>query len=195
MDGVPAEDVGGGFDFGTVSRARGWRAWSCTGTRTVALYGSDAGGCGELTTPRGTTLKPVLNYSGDAGNLHTWRNEVTAGGTLRKLDYFAGFRGSIRRMRCRRTDITTATAVANLGYDLFKGASIRATVRDTVAAQGVAGGVRVLWADDAWQAGRSGPVRKRDGGGSHRSGWHNLVRYGIARKREQASYFGSAGTR
>ena len=71
IDGIPAEDVGGTFDFGTVS---------CTGVAGLemyrgpnsALYGTDAGASVvNLETPRGSSLKPVVNYSGDAGNFHT----------------------------------------------------------------------------------------------------------------------------
>ena len=40
----------------------------------------------SITTPRGTTTNPLFNYSGDAGSRHSWRNELTAGGTLQKLD-------------------------------------------------------------------------------------------------------------
>ena len=193
VDGVPAEDVGGGFDWGTVSS---------TGLQTVelyrnpnsALYGSDSQtGVVSLTTPRGTSLKPLVDYSGDAGNLHTWRNEITAGGTLRKLDYFAGFSRFDTSNALPNDRYHNATGVANLGYDLFKGASLRATVRNTASAEGIPGAYGFYGLTQPAKEGDQdlyGNVTLED---RTESNWHNLVRYGIARKREQASYFGEVG--
>lgn len=193
VDGVPAEDVGGGFDWGTVS-STGLQSIELYRNPNSALYGSNSQtGVVSLTTPRGTTLKPVLNYSGDAGNLHSWRNEVTAGGTLRKLDYFAGISRFDTSNALPNDQYHNTTAVANLGYDLFKGASIRATVRDTSSAEGIPGpyGFYMLTVP-AKEADQDlyGNITVEDRTDSN---WHNLVRYGIARKREQASYFGEVG--
>ena len=78
-----------------------------------ALYGTDAGAAViAINTPRGVTLKPVLNYTGDAGNLHTWRNEVTVGGAVQKLDYFGGFSRFDTSNAVARDRYHSATAVA-----------------------------------------------------------------------------------
>ena len=91
IDGIPADDVGGVFDFGTVSSTAIGRIEMYRGPNS-ALYGTDAGASViTLNTPRGTTLRPVFNYSGDAGTLHEYRNEATLGGTYQKLDYFGAF--------------------------------------------------------------------------------------------------------
>ncbi len=194
VDGVPVEDVGGGFDFGTVAS---------TGIQTVeiyrdpnsALYGSDSQtGVVSITTPRGTTLKPLLNYSGDAGNLHEWRNEGIASGTFRKLDYLAGYSRTDTSNALLFGRFHNATAVANFGYDLFKGAGVRATLTDSRTAQGLPNAHDFYGvSQDAKQGDQNtyGNVTfdyRTDGN------WHNLVRYGIARKREQAEYFGDPGT-
>ncbi len=193
IDGVPAEDVGGGFDWGTVS-STGLQRVELYRNPNSALYGSDSQtGVVSLTTPRGTTLKPVLNYSGDAGNLHSWRNEVTAGGTLRKLDYFAGVSRFDTSNALPNDRYHNTTAVANLGYDLVKGASIRATVRDTASAEGIPGAYGFYGLTVPAKEGDQdlyGNITLEDRTGSD---WHNLLRYGIARKREQASYFGTPG--
>ena len=193
VDGVPAEDVGGSFDFGTVS-STGIGSIELYRDPNSALYGSDSQtGVVSLTTPRGTTLKPLLTYSGDAGNLHTWRDEVTAGGTLRKLDYFGGYSRFDTSNALPNDRFHSSTAVANLGYDLFKGASVRATVRDSVSAEGLPG------AHDFYGVSGNGKEGDQDLYGNVTaedrtdSDWHNLLRYGIARKRQQATYFGEAG--
>ncbi len=194
IDGVPAEDVGGGFDFGTVS-STGIGSIEIYRDPNSALYGSDSQtGVVSLTTPRGTTLKPLLTYSGDAGNLHTYRNEATGSGTFRKLDYLAGFSRFDTANALQFDQFHDSTAVANFGYDLFKGASVRATVRDSVSATGLPD------AHDFYGVSQNGKQSDQDLYGNITaedrtdSNWHNLVRYGIARKREQANYFGEPGT-
>src|SRR6202044_1658942 len=91
IDGIPAEDVGGVFDYGTVS-STGVAGFELYRGPNSALYGTDAGAAViSLNTPRGTSLRPVLNYSGDGGNFSTWRNEAALSGAWRKLDYYAAF--------------------------------------------------------------------------------------------------------
>ncbi len=194
VDGVPAEDVGGSFDFGTVS-STGIASVELYRDPNSALFGSDSQtGVVSITTPHGATAKPLLTYSGDAGNLHTWRDEATAGGTFRKLDYFAGYSRFDTSNALQYDRFHDSTAVANLGYDLFKGASIRATVRDSVSAEGIPDG------HDFYGVSQNAKQGDQDLYGNvtfdYRtdSNWHNLARYGIARKREQASYFGNQGT-
>ena len=71
IDGMPADDVGGTFDFGTVSSTAIGRMELVRGPDS-AMYGTDAGASViAITTPRGTTQVPLFTYSGDAGNLHT----------------------------------------------------------------------------------------------------------------------------
>lgn len=193
VDGVSAEDVGGGFDWGTVS-STGLQSIEVYRNPNSALYGSDSQAAViSLSTPRGTTMKPILNYSGDAGNLHTWRNEATVGGTFRKLDYFAGYSRFDTSNALANDRYHNSTAVANFGYDLFKGASIRATVRDTATAEGIPGPYNfyglTIPAKEADQD-LYGNITVED---RTERNWHNLVRYGIARKREQGSYFGTVG--
>lgn len=194
VDGVPAEDVGGSFDFGTVS-STGIARIELYRDPNSALFGSDSqSGVVSLTTPRGTTLKPLLTYSGDAGNLHTWRNEVTGGGTYNKLDYFAGYSRFDTSNALEFDRYHDSTAVANFGFDLFKGASLRATARDSVSAGGIPN------AHDFYGLSQDGKQGDQDLYGNltfdyrTESDWHNQVRYGIARKREQATFFGNVGT-
>jgi iron complex outermembrane receptor protein/vitamin B12 transporter len=77
IDGIPAEDVGGIFDYGTVS-STGLAGMELYRGPNSALWGTDAGASVvNLETSRGTGIKPALNYSGDAGNFHTYRDEAT----------------------------------------------------------------------------------------------------------------------
>jgi iron complex outermembrane receptor protein/vitamin B12 transporter len=68
VDGVPAGDLGGRFDFGTLPTTAIESAEVFRGTDS-SLYGADAeSSVVSLTTPRGTTSFPSFFFEGDAGN-------------------------------------------------------------------------------------------------------------------------------
>lgn len=193
VDGIPAEDIGGTFDFGTVSSTGIGRMEVYRGPDS-GTYGTDAGaGVVSLQTPRGTTLQPVVDYSGDAGTLHEYRNEVSVGGTAQRLDYFAAFSRFDTSNALPDDEYHAATSAANVGYNFNGNGSIRFTIRDEVSATGLPGAHdfyeianTAKEADQDLYSGVTAEYRTQ-------SNWHNLVRYGIARKREQETQFGNVG--
>lgn len=199
IDGIPAEDVGGSFDFGTVSSTG--LAGPGAGTAielyrgpNSALYGSDSlASVVNLSTPRGTTLRPILNYSGDAGNLHTWRNEAILSGTHRRADYLLAYSRFDTSNALPDDRFHTSTAAANLGFNLSAATQLRFTLRNADSAGGLPNAYNFYHlVQDGKQSDQdiySGATVENTTLG----GWHNLVRYGIARKREQAAYFGTQG--
>jgi iron complex outermembrane receptor protein/vitamin B12 transporter len=194
IDDVPANDIGGVFDFGTVSSTAVRALESHRGPDSV-LYGTDArAGVVRLETPRGTSLRPVLTYSGDAGNLHTWRNEATLSGTYGKADYYTAFSRFDSSNALANDRYHAATAAANLGYSLTGNTSIRGTVRNSVSATGLPGPYDF---QGLTQIGKQGDQDTYFSGlidDTRRSGWHNSFRYIGARKREQSQQFASNGT-
>ncbi len=201
VDGIPAEDVGGSFDYGTVS-STGLGSTNNQGTAielyrgpNSVLYGSDAtASVLSLNTTRGTSLRPLFNYSGDAGNFHTYRNEATLSGVYRRLDYFGGFSRFDSSNSIPLDRFHAATSVANLGYDLPFNTQLRFTLRNTDAGAGLPN------AHDFYGLSQDGKQSDQDlySGATFENRFaekfHTLVRYGIARKREQATYFGTSGT-
>lgn len=193
VDGVSAEDVGGRFDYGTVSSTAldGFELYR--GPNSV-LYGSDAGaGVMNFTTPRGGSVRPVLNYSGDAGNFHTYRNEVTLGGTHNRLDYYGAFSRFDSSNALPLDRYHAATSTANVGYSLTANTLLRFTIRNGVSATGAPN------AHDFYGVSANGKQADQDlySGATvenRHNRWHNLVRYGIARKREQYKLFTAPGT-
>jgi len=193
IDGVTAEDVGGRFDFGTVSSTAldGFELYR--GANSV-LYGSDAGASVvNFNTPRGGTLRPVLNYSGDAGNFHTYRNEATVGGTHNRFDYYGAFSRFDSSNALPLDQYHSATSAANVGYHITADTPLRFTIRNAVSAAGVPNahdffGISAAskQADQDLYSGAT--IENR-----HHEKWHNLVRYGIARKREQFTQFYPVG--
>jgi len=194
IDGVPADDIGGVFDFGTVSSTAAGKIDVVRGPDS-AMYGTDAGaGVVTIETPRGTTLGPQLNYEGSAGNLYTYQNKASIGGTWSRLDYFGAFAriDTSNALPLDRYHLTTSAA--NVGYNFNGNTQIRFTIRNADAVQGVPG---------AWdfqgvsQDNRQGDQDLYSGvtlENWYKGKWHNLVRYGIARKREQEQEFAAGGT-
>jgi iron complex outermembrane receptor protein/vitamin B12 transporter len=192
IDGVTAEDIGGRFDYSTLSSTALDSFELYRGPNSV-LYGSDAAaGVMSFRTPRGATAKPVLNYSGDAGNFHTYRNEVTLGGTHNRLDYYGAFSrfDSSNSLPLNRYHI--ATSSANLGYNLTANTLFRFTIRNGVSATGVPNAHDFFGIS---AAGKQADQNLYSGATleNRHNNWHNLVRYGIARKREQLTQFYPVG--
>jgi iron complex outermembrane receptor protein/vitamin B12 transporter len=194
VDGIPMEDVGGTFDFGTLA-ATGIASLEIYRGPDSVLYGSDAASSTvAFTTPRGIATKPVLNYTGDAGNFNSYQNEVTLSGAHKRADYLAGFSRLDTSNALPMDEFHSATAVANLGYDLTANTPIRFTLRNTDSASGEPNahdfyGISAA-AKEADQDLFSGLTLQNTLEGN----WHNLVRYGISRKREQYNTFYPVGT-
>ena len=91
IDGITANDVGGIFDFGTVSSTGLGRVGAVSWTELRALWDGCRRVGGEPGNAARQLCQPVLNYSGDAGNFHTYRNEAALSGAYRRLDYFGAF--------------------------------------------------------------------------------------------------------
>ena len=193
IDGIPAEDVGGRFDFGTVS-STGVAGVEVYRGPNSALYGSDSqAAVVNLATPRGSSLKPVLNYSGDAGNLHTWRNEAAVSGTRNKADYYLAYSRFDTSNALPDDRFHASTSAANLGYNFSANTALRFTLRNADTAQGLPNGYDFY---NLVQNGKQSDQNLYSGAtleNTTAAGWHNLARYGIARKREQAAYFGNSG--
>jgi vitamin B12 transporter len=194
IDGVPADDVGGVFDYGTMSSTAVSKIDVVRGPDS-AMYGTDAGaGVVAIETPRGTTDTPVIDYSGDAGNLHTWRNEVAMGGTWQKLDYYGAFSRLDTSNALQFDEYHSATSAVNVGYDFNGNTQVRFTLRNADSATGVPG------PHDFWGISDESTEKDQDlySGvtleNRYKGKWHNIVRYGIARKREQQQQFGNQGT-
>jgi vitamin B12 transporter len=193
IDGMPAEDVGGVFDYGTVSSTAINKIEVVRGPDS-AIYGTDASaGVVAIETPRGRTLTPVVDYSGDAGNLHTWRNEVAIGGTLKKLDYYGAFSRLDTSNALPMDQYHSATSAINVGYDINGNTQLRATIRNAVSATGVPGPFDFQGVSTSGKESDQDLYSTLDLENRYKGRWHNLLRYGIARKREQVDEFGEVG--
>jgi iron complex outermembrane receptor protein/vitamin B12 transporter len=193
LDGVPIENIGGVFDYSTLATT-GIKSFEIYRGANSTLYGSDAAaGVVNLETPRGTTSFPSLLYEGDAGNFRTYRNAVQAGGTWHKLDYYGGFDALRSSNALPQDEYHLNTESANLGYALSGTTSLRVTARNTNAAVGLPGAYNfTALTNDGKQSDQniylSGTLDNQT-----TEAWHNLVRYGLTRKREQTAQWYAAG--
>ncbi|MEO8070340.1 MAG: TonB-dependent receptor plug domain-containing protein, partial [Acidobacteriota bacterium] len=89
IDGVPANDIGGAFDFEDLSTTAIDRIEVLRDANSVR-YGSDAlAGVVDISTEQGRTRIPRATYSGRGGSFGTRRHEVTLGGAAARVSYFA----------------------------------------------------------------------------------------------------------
>ncbi|HEY3989195.1 MAG TPA: TonB-dependent receptor [Acidobacteriaceae bacterium] len=193
LDGVPIENIGGVFDYSTLATT-GIKNFEIYRGANSTLYGADAAaGVVNLETPRGTTSFPSLLYEGDAGNFHTYRNAVQAGGTWHKLDYYGGFDALRSSNALPQDEYHLNTETVNLGYAISGATSLRVTARNADAAVGLPGPYNfTALTNDGKQSDQniylSGTIENQT-----TEAWHNLVRYGLTRKREQTAQWYPAG--
>ncbi len=193
VDGVPAAAIGGRFDFSTLSTAM-LEAPEMVRGANGALYGTGAEAATvAVETARGSSLRPVLNYTGDAGNFHSYRNEAVFSGTYSKLDYLGGFSRMDTSNAVPNDRFHIATSAADFGYSILDNTQARFTLRNGVSAAGLPGphdvyGISALGkqADQNLISGLS--VENRFDGNLH-----TFVGYGIVRSREQVGQFAPVG--
>jgi outer membrane cobalamin receptor len=89
VDGVPVNEPGGTFDFGTVPLAEADRIEFQRGSQST-LYGSDAmTSVVQVFTRNGTTAVPELRFGADGGNFGTAHGFVSLAGARSRFDYNA----------------------------------------------------------------------------------------------------------
>jgi iron complex outermembrane receptor protein/vitamin B12 transporter len=194
LDGIDASDLGNQFSFGPLSTTAVESVEVNRGPDST-LFGAGAmTSVVSATTPHGTTSFPSLLFEADAGNLVTSREQLEVAGTHKKLDYLGAFSWLQTANDLPNDEYHLATTAANLGWALNSNTQIRATLHYGVAATGVPN----AWdfyqvADDATEKDQdiflSGSIDNQT-----TASFHNSVRYGLTRKREQVSLWSQSGS-
>src|SRR5258706_6707690 len=87
VDGVPVNEPGGTFDFGSVPLAEADRVEFQRGSQST-LYGSDAmTSVVQIFTRNGTSAVPELRFGADGGNFGTAHGFVSVAGARSRFDY------------------------------------------------------------------------------------------------------------
>ena len=193
QDGVPIGDIGGGFDYSNLSTTGIGDLEVYRGPNSV-LYGSDAAsGSVNVRTSRGSTAFPSLFYEGDAGTFTTFRNRAQLGGTYKRLDYYGGFEAFQSDNSVKMDEFHDDTGSANLGYAFTSATQIRVTASNSDAATGTPGPFNFYGIANAGKRSNQDTYLGASIENRTYGNWHNLVRYGMTRKREEEINFYPAG--
>ena len=193
IDGVPATDIGGYFNYSPIATIALAGPELYRGANS-ALYGTGAeAGSVNLSTTHGSSLRPALDYTGDAGNFHTYRNEAAFSGAFKSLDYLTALNRFNTSNALPLDQYHSINEIANIGYSIVTNTTARFTLRNTVSSTGLPS------AHDIYGISSSGKQSNQDlySGLTVENvlagNWHNLARYGISRNREQVEQFTPTG--
>jgi iron complex outermembrane receptor protein/vitamin B12 transporter len=185
VDGASAGDVGGRFDFGPLSTTGVDSAEVYRGPNS-SLYGADAASSVvNIITPHGTTSFPSILFHGDWGNFSTSHEELELAGAHNKLDYLGAFSWLQTANDLPHDEFHAASAVGNFGWQPSGSTQLRGSVHYGVSATGVPG----TWefhhlADNATEKDQNLYLSASIDNQTTQD-FHNTVRYGLTRKREQ----------
>jgi vitamin B12 transporter len=194
LDGVDAGDLGNQFDFGQLSTTSVERAEVYRGPNSN-LYGAGAeSGVLNFATEHGTTSFPSILFQGDAGNFQTMREELKVAGSHKKLDYLGAYSWLQTGNALPMDEYHLGTAAATVGWEPNGTTQIRGTLHYGVSGTGVPN----AWdfynvTDDATQKDQNIFVSASIDNQTTAS-FHQSVRYGLTRKREQYSLWQQDGS-
>ncbi|HEY8458730.1 MAG TPA: TonB-dependent receptor, partial [Blastocatellia bacterium] len=129
IDGAPANDAGGSYDFADLTSDNASRAELIRGSQS-AIYGSDAmTGVLQFFTHRGSTSVPELEFAGEGGSFGFNRQFARVSGANGAFDYSASFTHLRADGRDRNDDYQNRIASTNLGYVFSARTQMRLTAR------------------------------------------------------------------
>jgi len=152
IDGIPANDIGGEFEFANLSTSGANQVEVFRGANSV-LYGADAlGSVIQVQTRRGSSTVPEFTYSADGGNFHTLHQEASLGGAFRRFDYFADFMNFETQNSLPNSSFHNGTFSGNFGWQANQSTDVRFTIRHTATGLGVPNALAFYGIpDDAFQ--------------------------------------------
>ncbi len=180
IDGIPANDIGGGFNFSQLTNGGVASVETLRGSNSV-LYGSDAlAGVVSVTSSKGSTRTPQLKYAGDGGNFNTYNQDVSLGQGIGHFDYFGNFARYDTRGSYPNDFFHNVTLDGNFGWFLNERTGIRATVRNNTTNLGAPNAISLYGIqDDSTQRNKNTYV----GGIAEdqtTERWHNQVQFAYA---------------
>ena len=139
IDGVPVNDAGGTFDFGTVSLGGADRLEFLRGAQST-LYGSDAmTSVVQVFTQTGSTETPELRFGADGGNFSTAHGYLSLAGAANRFDYNVFGDQFNTQGSGPNDDYSNSLQGANLGARLSDHATLRIRTRHSNSRTGVQG--------------------------------------------------------
>jgi vitamin B12 transporter len=183
LDGVPANDIGGEFDFSDLTTTGVDRVELLRGSNSV-LYGSDAmTGVVSVTTTRGRTHVPEAILSIDGGNFKTSHEDVSLGGAVDRFDYFAGYSHLQTDNSVPNNAYRNSTFASRFGVKLGQTTDLSGTVRWIDTKYGSPNAIDFYGlADDSVQTRRTtySSIAARS---QITNRWQSTIRFGVADQR------------
>lgn len=194
MDGVNAGDLGGRFDFGPLSTTGMERNEVYRGPNS-SLYGADAeSGVVNVTTAHGTTNFPSFIFHGDWGDFESSREDLQAAGTFGKLDYLGEYSWQQTANNLPHDQYHVGTVAGNIGLALSGSTQLRGTLHYGVDATGVPGTFDFhRLSDNATEKDQDLYIAASIDNQTT-ADFHNMIRYGATRKREQYHLWEQTGS-
>jgi len=129
VDGIAANDIGGGFDFAQTTTVGVERVEVLRQSNSV-MYGSDAlSGVVNIISKRGRTRVPQVDLSADGGNFKTRRGSAAIGGAVRRFDYFSEYADFNTDNSTPNNGYRNGTYAGRFGVALGRGADLSGTIR------------------------------------------------------------------
>ena len=155
VDGVPANDIGGGVDLAQLQTTGVGRIEVLRQSNSVT-YGSDAlTGVVSIETRRGRTRVPELTYTLDGGNFGTVHNDIAIGGAVKRVDYFSDYSYFDTDNEVPNNGYRNHTYAGRFGVALGGGTDLSGTLRHIDTRYGSPNGFNLYRvADDSRQKNR-----------------------------------------
>jgi iron complex outermembrane receptor protein/vitamin B12 transporter len=155
LDGIPANDIGGGVDLAQLQTTGVGRVEVLRQSNSV-MFGSDAlTGVVNIETRRGRTRVPELAYTIDGGNFGTMHHDVSLGGAVKRFDYFSDYSFFDTDNEIDNNGYRNHTYAGRFGVALGGGTDLSGTLRHIDARYGSANAFdNFLVADDSTQKNR-----------------------------------------
>ncbi len=139
IDGVPVNDPGGIFDFGTVPLAGADRLEFLRGAQST-LYGSDAmTSVVQIFTRTGSAESPEIRFGADGGNLFTAHGYASIAGAADRFDYNVFGDQFNTEGSGPNDDYSNSLQGGNLGAGLGSHATLRIRARHSNSRTGIQG--------------------------------------------------------
>ncbi len=181
IDGVPADDIGGTYEFANLAANSIDSVEIFRGPNSV-LFGSDAiGSVVNVTTRRGLTVTPQVELMAEAGTFGTYDYSANLSGAYRAFDYLSEFSRVDSRNNLPNDAYHNATFAGNYGWSPLASTELRLNVRRNVSNVGQPNEFDAFKiADDSYLKEQNTFIAATLQNQTTQN-WHNLIRYGAAR--------------
>jgi vitamin B12 transporter len=148
IDGIPANSIGGAFDFSQLSNSGVGSVEVLRGSNSV-LYGSDAlAGVVSVTSARGSTTNPELTYAADGGNFNTYKQDASLAQAVGRFDYLGNFSRFDTRGSFPNDFFHNVTFDGNFGWFPNSTTGVRITGRNNTTDLGTPNGISFFGISD-----------------------------------------------